>query len=119
MDYKNMFSPRLVTRMTSVHSVLREAMPTMSLDGWIKGFIGENRPENEIRIFEAIAIVYREVIAELDLTSEEKQSLYNTLVMVASGYVTEDIDERLPAGSPRYSELLERWEKAFTTNERL
>jgi hypothetical protein len=116
MDYDKIFSADLVARIKSLHNELCEVLPSPDLDDWIRGFIGENRPENEVRIFEAIAVVYREVLAEHDLSLEHQKELYSILVMASCGYMVPNIDERLPPGSPGYDELAERWERAFIAN---
>ena len=118
MDYEKIFSPDLVVRITRVHAVLHEVLPNSDLDYWIRGFIGESRPETEAHIFEGIAVVYLEVISELDFSVEEKKELYVTLVALASGYILPDMGAGLPAGAPELSKLEDRFKQAYKTNER-
>ena len=73
MDYEKILSPDLVARMTRLHAVLHESLPNSDLDYWIEGFIDEMHPENEVHIFEGIAVVYLEVISEIDFSAEKKQ----------------------------------------------
>ena len=116
MDYSQYFPPKLVERMTHLHDVLQEVLPTDGLDAWIGGFVGENRPENEVRIFEAIAVVYSDVLKGVEATRQERQRRYTTLVMVASGMVMPGIEDGLPVGTPSYDELYRRFTEAFALN---
>jgi hypothetical protein len=118
MDYSQYFPPNLIDRMTHLHDVLQEVLPTDGLDAWIGGFVGEIRPENEVRIFEAIAVVYSDVLKSVDSTLKQRQRLYTTLVIAASGMVVPGIEDGLPVGTPGYDELYRRFTEAFALNER-
>lgn len=118
MNYEKVFAPGLVSRMERLHTALYDALPNKDLDCWIRGFIGENRPENEVRILECVAVVYLELVSESDLSAKEKESLYATLVMIVSGWVVPDMEARLPQGVPSLSMLGDQLESAYATNER-
>ena len=118
MRYNQHFSPQLIARMTHVHSVLQDVLPSRELDDWIGGFVGELRPEHELRIFEAIAAVYLDVLTGIDATPQQKQRLYTALVTAASGFAVAGIDDGLPLGAPGLDELSDRFDRAFALQER-
>ena len=93
-------------------------LPVKNLDEWIGGFIGERLPENEVRIWEAIAVVFGEVCREVDLSGDEKKKLYFLLVMESSGYYMAGIEETIPPGVPGLKELAAKWQRAFRAGER-
>jgi hypothetical protein len=118
MDYSEVFPPELTARMTRLHGILQHVLPSSRLDDWIGGFIGERRPINEVHIFEAIAVVYLEVLNGLDASLKERKRLYSTLCMAASGFTADGIEDGLPAMAPGYYELVNLWERAYRAGER-
>jgi len=101
-------TPDQLQRLARLCEVTQEACP-QSLDDWIGDFIGENRPENEIRTVEAIAVVYSKFSDNTDLKREDKQTLYSTLCMLSAGMTFPEIDDTIPKVLPTCSELYEMY----------
>lgn len=118
MNNRETFPPELLKRIMNLYNVLLEVLPVGNLDEWARGFVGEMRPENEVRIHEAIAVVFLAVLNELEASQQEKKRLYTVLALAASGMTVRRLEKGLPDGAPGYDELLERWKQAFTANER-
>lgn len=110
-------TPDQLQRLARLCEVTQEACP-MTLDDWIGDFIGENRPENEIRTVEAIAVVYIHLTDITDLKREEKQSLYSTLCMLSAGMTYQGIEDRIPNDLPTSSELYEMYRVARNAGDR-
>ena len=100
MDYSQCFPADLIDRMVCLHDVLQEVLPTDGLDAWVGGFVGEMRPENEVRIFEAVAVVYCDVLKGVEATLQERKRLYTTLAMAASAMAADGIEDGRPVGTP-------------------
>ena len=99
-------TPDQLGRIARLCEVTKEACPS-TLDEWIGDFIGEARPENEIRTVEAIAVVYLRLTDNTDLNSEDKKSLYGTLCFLSTGFRSPEIDDTIPEGLPTSSEMYE------------
>ncbi len=99
-------TPDQLQRLARLCEVTQEAYP-YTLDHWIDDFIGENRPENEIRIVEAIAVVYLQISENTDFKSEDKQGLYRLLCILSLGMTFQKIDDTIPEGFPKSAEMYE------------
>jgi len=104
-------------RLARLCEVTQEVCPH-TLDDWISDFIGENRPENEIRTVEAIAVVYSKLSDNTDLKTKDKQKLYRLLCMLSAGMTFPEIDDTIPEGLPTSSELYEMYRAARTAGDR-
>ena len=104
-------------RLARLCEVTQEACQ-MSLDEWIGDFIGEARPENEIRTVEAIAVVYSQLSDNTDLTCEDKQSLYSVLCFLSTGFQSPEIEDKIPKGLPTSSKLYEMYRVARAAGDK-
>jgi len=93
-------------RLARLCEVTQEAYP-YNLDHWISDFIGERRPENEIQIVEAIAVVYLQLTDNTDLKTEDKKGLYRLLCMVSAGMTFPEIEDTIPSGLPTSTAMYE------------
>lgn len=110
-------TPDQLGRIARLCEVTKEACPS-TLDEWIGDFIGEARPENEIRTVEAIAVVYLRLTDNTDLNSEDKKSLYGTLCFLSTGFRSPEIEDKIPKGLPTSSELFEMFRVARAAGDR-
>ena len=110
-------TPDQLGRIARLCEVTQEAC-SRTLDEWIGDFIGEARPENEIRTVEAIAVVYLQLTDNTDLKSEDKQSLYSVLCFLSTGFRSPEIEDKIPKGLPTGSELIEMYRVARATGDR-
>ncbi len=110
-------TPDQLGRIARLCEVTKEACPS-TLDEWIGDFIGEARPENEIRTVEAIAVVYLRLTDNTDLKIEDKQSLYGTLCFLSTGFRSPEIEDKIPKGLPTSSELFEMYCVARAAGDR-
>ncbi len=110
-------TPDQLQRLARLCEVTQEAYP-YSLDHWISDFIGENRPDNEIQIVEAIAVVYLQLTDITDLKTEDKQGLYRLLCMVSAGMTYQGIEDRIPKGLPTSTEIYEMYCEARASGAR-
>ena len=99
-------TPDQLQRLARLCEVTQEACQ-MTLDDWISDFIGEYRPENEIRCVEAIAVVYLQISENTDFKSEDKQGLYRLLCILSAGMTYPEIEDRIPKGLPTSTEMYE------------
>ena len=104
-------------RLARLCEVTQEACPR-TYDDWISDFIGERRPDNEIQIVEAIAVVYLQLTDNTDLKTEDKQGLYRLLCMVSAGMTYQGIEDRIPEGLPTSTEMYEMFCVARTACDR-
>jgi len=104
-------------RLARLCEVIQEAYP-YTLDRWISDFIGENRPENEIQIVEAIAVVYLQLTDITDLKTEDKQKLYRLLCMISAGMTFPEIEDTIPKSLPTSTEIYEMFCEARTAGDR-
>ena len=110
-------TPDQLGRIARLCEVTKEACPS-TLDEWIGDFIGEARPENEIRTVEAIAVVYLRLTDNTDLNSEDKQSLYGTLCFLSTGFRSPEIEDKIPKGLPTSTEMYEMFCVARAAGDR-
>ena len=110
-------TPDQLQRLARLCEVTQEACP-QTLDDWIGDFIGENRPENEIRTVEAIAVVYLQLTDSTDLKTETKQSLYRLLCILSAGMIYPEIEDRIPEGLPTSTEMYEMYSAARAAGDR-
>ncbi len=110
-------TPDQLQRLARLCEVTQEACP-QTLDDWFGDFIGENRPENEIRTVEAIAVVYSRLSDNTDLKIETKQSLYRLLCILSAGMTYSGIEDRIPEGLPTSSELYKLYRVARAAGDR-
>ena len=104
-------------RLARLCEVTQEACPH-TLDDWISDFIGERRPENEIQIVEAIAVVYLQISENTDFKSEDKQGLYRFLCILSLGMTFPKIDDTIPEGFPKSAEMYEMFCEARAAGAR-
>ena len=110
-------TPDQLQRLARLCEATQEACPH-TLDDWISDFIGERRPENEIRTVEAIAVVYSKLSDNTDLKTEDKQGLYRLLCMVSAGMTYQGIEDRIPEGLPTSTEMYEMYRTARIAGDR-
>jgi len=110
-------TPDQLQRLARLCEVTQEACPH-SLDDWISDFIGERRPENEIRCVEAIAVVYLQLTDNTGLKTEDKKGLYRLLCMVSAGMTYQGIEDRIPKGLPTSTEMYEMFCEARAAGDR-
>ena len=110
-------TPDQLGRIARLCEVTQEAC-SMTLDEWIGDFIGEARPENEIRTVEAIAVVYLRLTDNTDLKIEDKQSLYGTLCFLSTGFRSPEIEDKIPKGLPTSTEMYEMFCVARAAGDR-
>jgi len=110
-------TPDQLQRLARLCEVTQEACP-QTINDWIGDFIGENRPENEIRTIEAIAVVYLQLTDNTDLKTKDKQKLYRLLCMLSAGMTFPEIDDTILKGLPTSSELYEMYRTARAAGDR-
>jgi hypothetical protein len=118
MDSEEAFPPGLLKRITNLYVLMHDVLPVSNLNEWIGGFVDEKRPENEVRIHEAVAVVYLSVLDGLKASQQQKKHLYTVLVLVASGMTVRHMEQGLPDAAPGHDELLGRWKQAFAAGQR-
>lgn len=106
-------------RLARLRQVLSEAYP-MTMEGWIDGFLRDLDPEREIRILEAIAAVYARLTAETNLSTKEKQQLYDVLCLISAGVTTPELTSLIPRdkGLPEFSVVIEMVREACSAGIR-
>lgn len=83
-------------RVARLKEVLYEANP-ITMQAWIDGFLRDRDPEREIRILEAITVVYTQLTKEIDLSVKDKQRLYDVLCLISMGVRTPDLTTLISA----------------------
>jgi hypothetical protein len=78
---------------------LAEVHP-QSLVEWVDDFCRDAHPENEIALFEAIAAVYHQLVAESDFDLACKKGLYEVLVSATLVADISDLNDMLPHSLP-------------------
>jgi hypothetical protein len=106
-------SPEQLRRIGRLRDVLAEAYP-MTLDGWVDGFLRDANPENEIRIIEACAVVYQNLVSEAVLSADERKGLYGVLCAISCGAAGNKLRSSLPAvkGVPELEEIIAMYQAA-------
>lgn len=112
-------TPEQTRRVERLREVLAEAYP-MTLEGWIDGFLRDANPEQEIQIIEAVAVAYRQLTAQADLSAEEKKRLYGILCTLTAMGESPELQASLPQGKglPELPEIWEMYERAWRAGER-
>jgi hypothetical protein len=118
LKHKSLSTDQL-RRVARLREVLSEAYP-MTMEAWIDGFLRDLDPEREIRILEAIAAVYARLTAETNLSTEDKQRLYDVLCLISAGVTTPELTSLISRdkGLPEFSVLIEMVQEACSAGFR-
>lgn len=103
-------TPDQLQRIARLQDVLSEAY-LMTLDGWVDGFARDAHPEKEIRIIEAAAAVYQQLIANAKLSLDDKECLYAVLCSMSTGVPPKYLKKHIPKGLPSASTIYEMYRK--------
>jgi len=109
--------PEQLHRVARLRDALSEAYP-MTLDGWVDGFVRDLYPESEIKIIEAVAVVYLRLTERTKLSIKEKQQLYAVLCLLSAGGASQEIEDTIPRGLPNCHEIFEMYRSARATDSR-
>jgi tetratricopeptide (TPR) repeat protein len=90
-------SPEQLQRVARLRGVLADVNPP-TMDEWVNAFQRDLDPESEIRLVEASAVVYARLIAQVDLSPDEKSRLWVVLSAVSLGGRGPELSAMIPAG---------------------
>jgi len=104
-------APEQLQRIARLQYILKEVY-SMTLDGWVDGFLRDMHPENEISIIEAAAVVYQKLTSNTRLPLQEKENLYALIISMSTGVPPKYLKKNVPEGLPSAMKIYKMYCKA-------